>query len=104
MVNNSVYKIPFKERLCVIGERVLNDFLKLQASQRYVSLNKAGNITVLDEALGKGMLEIPWVGCKPRQIMGKSLGELIKVCGGHVDFLKMDCEDSGILFVHAWEV
>lgn len=169
MVNNSAYKIPFKERLCVIGEKVLDEFLKIQALQRYVnrrannkygsyfvnyhgnseiddvfsdyrfndirkddivldiganvgafslfvsrmvkhvyavepmltdilkqnvSLNKADNITVLDEALGKGMLEIPWVGCKPRKIMGKSLGELIKVCGGHVDFLKMDCEGA----------
>ncbi len=169
MVNNSVYKIPLKERLCVIGEKVLDEFLKIQALQRYVnrrannkygshfviyhgnsviddvfsdyrfndirkddividiganvgafslfisrmvkhvyavepmltdilkqnvSLNKAENITVLDEALGKGMLEIPWVGCEPRKIMGKSLGDLIKVCGGHVDFLKMDCEGA----------
>lgn len=169
MVSNSAYKIPFKERLCVIGEKVLDEFLKIQALQRYVnrrannkygshfvnyhgnsviddvfsdyrfndirkgdivldiganvgafslfvsrmvkhvyavepmltdilkqnvSLNKADNITVLDEALGKGMLEIPWVGCKPRKIMGKSLGDLIKVCGGHVDLLKMDCEGA----------
>lgn len=169
MENGSVYNIPLKERICVFGERVLDEFLKIQALQRYVnrkannkygshfvnyhgnseiddvfsdyrfndikkddivldiganvgafslfisrmvkhvyavepmltdilkqnvSLNKAGNITVLDEALGKGMLEIPWVGCKPRKIMGKSLGDLIQVCGGHVDFLKMDCEGA----------
>jgi len=169
MENNSVYKIPIKERLCLIGEKVLDEFLKIQALQRYVnrrannkygshfvnyhgnsviddvfsdyrfndirkddivldiganvgafslfvsrmvkhvyavepmltdilkqnvSLNKANNITVLDEALGKGMQEIPWVGCEPRKIMGKSLGDLIKVCGRHVDFLKMDCEGA----------
>lgn len=169
MENNSVYKIPLKERVCVLGEKVLDEFLKIQALQRYVnrrannkygshfvnyhgnseiddvfsdyrfndirkadivldiganvgafslfvsrmvkhvyavepmltdilkqnvSLNKTDNITVLDEALGKGMLEIPWVGFKPRQIMGKSLGDLIKLCGGHVDFLKMDCEGA----------
>ncbi len=70
-------------------EPMLTDILK-----QNISLNKADNITVLDEALGKGMLEIPWVGCKPRKIMGKSLGDLIKVCGGHVDFLKMDCEGA----------
>jgi FkbM family methyltransferase len=54
--------------------------------------NERDNITVLTHALGKGMLEIPWEGCKTRHIIGKSLGELIQECGGHVDFIKCDCE------------
>ncbi len=57
-----------------------------------VVLNGINNITVLDEALGNGMLEITWVGCTNRYIIGKSLTDLIKLCGGRVDFLKMDCE------------
>jgi hypothetical protein len=171
MENKSIYKIPIKERLCLIGEKVLDEFLKIQTLQRYVNrrannkyglyfvnyhgnsgiddvfsdyrfndirrddivldiganvgafslfvsrmvkhvyavepmltdilkqnvlLNKANNITVLDEALGKGMLKIPWIGCEPRMMIGISLGDLIKMCtcGGYVDFLKMDCEGA----------
>ncbi|MCK5602883.1 FkbM family methyltransferase [Candidatus Pacearchaeota archaeon] len=169
MVKNTAYKIPIKERLCVVGEKVLDECLKLQPLQRYVNrrannkygssfvnyhgnseiddvfsdyrfndirkddivldiganvgafslfvsrmvkhvyavepmltdilnqnilLNKINNITVLDDALGKGMLDIPWTGCENRQIMGRSLGDLINLCGGHVDFLKMDCEGA----------
>jgi len=38
------------------------------------------------------MINISWEGCKDRLIKGKSLKELIDMCGGHVDFLKCDCE------------
>lgn len=57
-----------------------------------IKLNNIENITVFAEALGKGMLEIPWEGCKNRYIIGKSLQTFINLCGGHIDFLKIDCE------------
>lgn len=68
-------------------EPMLTDVLK-----ENVVLNGRNNITVLNEALGRGMVEIPWEGCRTRHIVGKSLSELIFICGGDVDFLKMDCE------------
>ena len=37
MVKNTAYKIPIKERLCVVGEKVLDECLKLQPLQRYVN-------------------------------------------------------------------
>lgn len=57
-----------------------------------VIINNRKNITVFPDALGSGMLNIPWEGCENKQIKGKSLGELIQFCGGHVDFIKTDCE------------
>lgn len=68
-------------------EPMLTDILK-----ENVDLNGRNNITVLNDALGEGMVEIPWEGFKTRHIIGKSLSELIFICGGHVDFLKCDCE------------
>jgi len=57
-----------------------------------VVINNRKNITVFSDALGSGILDIPWEGCKNKQIKGKSLSELIQLCGGHVDFIKTDCE------------
>ncbi len=54
--------------------------------------NNIKNISVIPDALGIGVLEIPWVGFKNRHIVGKSLSELIFICGGKVDFIKTDCE------------
>ncbi len=54
--------------------------------------NNIKNISVIPVALGVGLLEIPWKGCKSRLILGKSLSELIQLCGSHIDFLKCDCE------------
>lgn len=68
-------------------EPMLSDVLK-----QNVSLNGRNNITVLNKALGEGIVEISWEGCKNRHIIGKSLSELIFICGGRVDFLKCDCE------------
>lgn len=59
---------------------------------RNVVNNERENITILKEALGRGMINISWEGCKDKLIEGKSLKELIDMCGGHVDFLKCDCE------------
>lgn len=55
-------------------------------------INNRNNITVFPDALSKGIIEISWEGCKTRHIVGKSLKELIQLCGGHVDFIKTDCE------------
>jgi precorrin-6B methylase 2 len=54
--------------------------------------NDRENITIFDDALGEGTLIIQWEGCSDRYVDCKSLSELIEMCGGHVDFLKCDCE------------
>ena len=59
-----------------------------------VSLNRIENMTVIDAALGEGELNIPWEGFENRIIVGKSLTELIQMCGGKVDFIKTDCEGA----------
>jgi len=167
MVENSIYKIPITEKVCVLIERILDKFLKIPSFQRYVNRkanNKYGstfvthngngttddvfkdyyftdiqqsdivldiganvgafsmfvskfvkqvyavepmlfeilhqnvtnnnikNISILPNALGNGMLEIPWEGFKSRHITGMSLPEIIQLCGGKVDFIKTDCE------------
>lgn len=56
--------------------------------QSNVDLNKINNITVLNEALGS---KVNWGGVI-NKVTGKSLTEIIKMCDGHVDFLKCDCE------------
>lgn len=56
-----------------------------------IALNSVNNISVLEYALGNGDLELNWSG-KTRRIKGTMLSEIIKLCGGHVDFLKCDCE------------
>lgn len=73
-------------------EPMLTDILR-----QNVKLNNVNNITVLDEALGKGIQHIKWSGCEDRIINGKSLSELIYICrnnGKQVTFLKMDCEGA----------
>jgi FkbM family methyltransferase len=56
-----------------------------------ISLNKIDNIIVLEKCLGKGKIEISWLEEK-KEMTGISLSELIKLCGGEIDFLKCDCE------------
>lgn len=56
-----------------------------------ITLNGVKNITVLDCALGEGEPELEWGGATKR-IKCLSLSEIIKLCGGKVDFLKCDCE------------
>ena len=53
-----------------------------------VKLNKIDNIIVINESLGD---KINWGGSIIKT-HGKSLSELINMCGGKVDFLKCDCE------------
>lgn len=55
-------------------------------------MNIINNITVLDICLGKNREEkVEWLN-KVRVMNGKSLSEIIEMCGGHVDFIKIDCE------------
>ncbi len=59
--------------------------------KKNIGLNNAKNITVLDCALGKGRQVIKWDGYK-KEVDAKPLSEIIKLCGGRIDFLKLDCE------------
>lgn len=59
--------------------------------RKNISLNNKRNITVLDYALGNGIVNVQWEG-KQKRVLGKSLSEIIQMCGGHIDVLKMDCE------------
>lgn len=56
-----------------------------------IQLNNAQNVTVLNSSLGNGILNLNWQGYT-KSILGSSLTDLIQMCGGHVDFLKCDCE------------
>jgi len=56
-----------------------------------VNNNKIENITIIEECLGEGITEISWMN-NNKTMKGKSLHQLIKLCGGHIDFLKCDCE------------
>ncbi|MFA4870852.1 MAG: FkbM family methyltransferase [Pedobacter sp.] len=57
-----------------------------------IELNDAKNITVIDDALGKhGMIQLKWLG-QTKTVQSRRLCDLINMTGGHVDFIKMDCE------------
>ncbi|MDO8727377.1 MAG: FkbM family methyltransferase [Candidatus Methanoperedens sp.] len=53
--------------------------------------NNIINVTVLDIGLGKGDLNITY-STRNKTVKCYSLSEIIQLCGGHIDFLKMDCE------------
>jgi len=55
-----------------------------------IKLNNIQNITVIDKALGNGIINVTYN--RKRTLVGSSLTELINLCGSHVDFLKCDCE------------
>lgn len=61
-----------------------------------LKINSINNITVLDMALGfYGERELEYacsVYKKSKTVQFMSLTDIIKICGGHVDFLKLDCE------------
>lgn len=61
--------------------------------RKNIKLNNVQNITVFECSLG--IVEYNWKGSKyknDKYIKQKTLSELINMCGGDVDFLKMDCE------------
>lgn len=59
--------------------------------RKNVQLNNIQNITIFNCALGEKELDLNWAG-RTKNINGLSLSEIIKLCGGHIDFLKSDCE------------
>jgi len=65
--------------------------LMTEELKRNIELNQTKNITVLSHALGVGEQDLEWMGMTKR-INCMSLEEIVKLCGGHVDFLKVDCE------------
>jgi len=67
-------------------EPVMSERLK-----KNIELSNAKNVTVIDEALGEGIIDIDWSGYR-KKIRAISLPEIISLCGGHVDFVKIDCE------------
>jgi len=58
-----------------------------------LELNQANNVAVITCALGESgtMQHISFVD-KTIDVQCKSLYEIIEICGGHVDVLKIDCE------------
>lgn len=59
-----------------------------------IELNKINNITVIMGALGNGnVTDINWMNYKCK-LKSNTLSEFINLCGGHVDFLKCDCEGA----------
>jgi FkbM family methyltransferase len=64
--------------------------------QENIQLNPelARNITIIEGALGDGnWLSVEFVG-RQKRILTYPLKQLIKKCGGHVDFIKIDCEGA----------
>lgn len=61
--------------------------------QDNINLNYKQNITVIEALLGNGLTKSTWNN-KTEYKFGLSLTELINIVGGHVDFLKMDCEGA----------
>lgn len=65
--------------------------IMIEPLNKNIELNNAKNITVLDCALGDGPIRTVWKD-KSEFRYGLSLQQIIDLCGGHVDFLKLDCE------------
>lgn len=65
--------------------------LFIEVLNRNIELNNAKNIDVIPCALGSGEFDITYNG-RSRKVIGLPLGNIIKLCGGHIDFLKCDCE------------
>lgn len=66
--------------------------LFIEELRQNINLNNA-NIEILPYALGNGNVLCEFEG-KSATITGKTLSELINLCGGHIDFLKIDCEGA----------
>lgn len=67
--------------------------LFIDALNRNIELNNAKNIDVIHCALGYGEMNITYNGTS-NKVIGLSLENIIKLCGGHVDFMKCDCEGA----------
>jgi len=71
--------------------------------EKNIKLNNRNNISVFIRALGKGTFKLSWTGYKDKIIDGSRLWQLIEMCGGHIDFLKLDCE-GGEWCIEPWEL
>jgi len=65
--------------------------LWIQGLKQNIKLNNIKNITVFDGALGTKTLKLSFNG-KSKTYQCKRLRHFIKLCGGHVDVVKLDCE------------
>lgn len=65
--------------------------LFIDTLNRNIELNNVKNIDIIPCALGFGEMNIIYNGRSAKTI-GLSLANIIKLCGGHVDFIKCDCE------------
>lgn len=65
--------------------------IMIESLNKNIELNNAKNVTVLNCALGNGPVRTVWKD-KSELRYGLSLQEIINLCGGHIDFLKLDCE------------
>jgi len=61
--------------------------------QQNINLNNRQNMIVIEALLGNGLVKASWNN-KTEYKFGLSLTELINIAGGHIDFLKMDCEGA----------
>jgi hypothetical protein len=67
--------------------------LFIDTLNRNIQLNNAKNINVIPCALGSGEINITYNGLS-RKVIGLSLGDIAKLCGDNIDFLKCDCEGA----------
>ncbi len=82
----SIFVSKFVKHVYAV-EPMVTDLLK-----ENIRKNNIKNIVVLgNECLGYGNVDILWAN-KTRKMIGSTLKELIQLCGGHIDFLKCDCE------------
>jgi FkbM family methyltransferase len=82
----------FTLRICNKVKHVYSvEPLFVEELNKNIELNGYSNVTVLPFALSNEDLEIEF-GNKKRYVKSKNFSELKKLCGGHIDFLKMDCE------------
>lgn len=65
--------------------------LFIDTLNRNIELNNAKNIDIIPCALGSGEMNITYNGRSAKTI-GLPLGNIIKLCGGSIDFIKCDCE------------
>lgn len=59
--------------------------------QNNINKNNIDNIILFNYGLGKGKIKIKY-NAKNNLVECLSLSEIINLCGGHIDFLKLDCE------------
>lgn len=87
--NRGYFSLEIMDKACKI---YAVEPLFVSELEKNISLNNAQNkITILPYALSDKMINIEFQG-KTTLATGKTLSELKDMCGGHVDFLKCDCE------------